>query len=88
MYDCWNASEKIRAYMIKQGYGTNFALLQQEYETRLLDVAAKSLPGKSLVLYQEVFDEGMTERGFSFQNLCCLILCNAEHTPGNGRAAP
>eukprot|EP00041_Stephanoeca_diplocostata_P003034 m.31478 g.31478 ORF g.31478 m.31478 type:complete len:923 (-) comp13977_c0_seq1:581-3349(-) len=59
MYDCWNASDAIRSYMAKQGYGTNFALLQQEYETRLLAVAAKSLPQKSLVLYQEVFDEGV-----------------------------
>lgn len=36
MYDCWNASEHIRDYMTKMGYGDDFSKLQQEYETKLL----------------------------------------------------
>eukprot|EP00035_Acanthoeca_spectabilis_P006658 m.127555 g.127555 ORF g.127555 m.127555 type:complete len:566 (+) comp13601_c0_seq2:3097-4794(+) len=59
MYTCWNASTKIRAYMERQGYGDNFAKLQQEYETRLLAVATSALPNRTLIMYQEVFDEGV-----------------------------
>jgi hypothetical protein len=43
-YACWNESAHVRAYMRGRGYGLDFALLEAEYEEKLLAIAARVLP--------------------------------------------
>jgi len=59
-FECWNESTAVKEFMLKQGYGTDFAQLEAYYEGRLLDIAAKVLPGRTLMVYQEVFDNNIT----------------------------
>ena len=62
---CWNESSRVKAFMVAQGFGccstSSFAKLEQYYENRLFQSAARAL-GKdtTLVLYQEVFDNNVT----------------------------
>jgi hexosaminidase len=59
-YACWNESAHIKAYMRAKGYGGDFARLEAEYESRLLAIAAKVLPHRTVMVYQEVFDNNIT----------------------------
>jgi hexosaminidase len=58
-YACWNESVHIKAYMQAQGYGVDFTKLEAEYVTRLLGIAARVLK-RTVMVYQEVFDNGIT----------------------------
>jgi len=55
-FQCWAENLKVKEFMIKQGYGTNFSLLEAYYENRLMTIAARVLPNRTLMVYQEVFD--------------------------------
>jgi hexosaminidase len=59
-YACWNASEHVRDYMRAKGYGLDFARLEAEYENELLAIAARALPERTVMVYQEVFDNNIT----------------------------
>ena len=60
-FACWNESARVRAYMQAQGYGNDFTKLEAEYVERLLGVAAKVLgSGRTVMVYQEVFDNNIT----------------------------
>eukprot|EP01047_Picozoa_sp_COSAG01_P139831 COSAG01_NODE_70673_length_258_cov_0.622642_1_plen_65_part_10 len=49
---------------MQQGFGCcadeNFAQLEQYYENRLLEIAERVLPGRTLVVYQEVYDNNVS----------------------------
>jgi hexosaminidase len=63
-FGCWKESDKVRKFMIQQGFGCcadeNFAQLEQYYENRLLEIAERVLPGRTLVVYQEVYDNNVS----------------------------
>lgn len=61
--DCWSESASIRAFMEQKGFGTDFSLLENYYEQRLLEVAAKAMPNRTLMVYQEVFDNNISLPG-------------------------
>eukprot|EP00049_Salpingoeca_infusionum_P022989 m.9815 g.9815 ORF g.9815 m.9815 type:complete len:552 (-) comp5496_c0_seq1:3325-4980(-) len=58
-YLCWEEDPSVAAFMSQMGFGTNYQKLQQYYETRLRDIATKVLPGRSIVIYQDTFDDGV-----------------------------
>ena len=62
-FACWNESSRVKAYMRQRGFGccedANFAKLEQDYENRLLQIAAEVLPGRTIMLYQEVYDNNV-----------------------------
>jgi hexosaminidase len=63
-FACWNESERVRSFMRAQGFGCcaeqSFEKLEQYYENKLLQIAAEVLPGRTLVVYQEVYDNNIT----------------------------
>ena len=63
-FACWNESERVRSFMRAKGFGccaeAHFEKLEQYYENRLLQIAAEVLPGRTLVVYQEVYDNNIT----------------------------
>ena len=62
-FACWNESSRVKAFMRQRGFGccedANFAKLEQDYENRLLQIAAEVLPGRTIMLYQEVYDNNV-----------------------------
>jgi hypothetical protein len=63
-FACWNESTRVKAFMVQQGFGccgtSSFAKLEQYYENKLLKIATEVLPGRTLVVYQEVYDNNIT----------------------------
>ena len=59
-FSCWNESARVRAFMAAQGMDNNFVQLEAQYENRLLQIAKRALPGKTLMVYQEVFDHNIS----------------------------
>lgn len=57
--DCWNESAAIRSYMQAHGYGQNFSKLEGYYIERVLKLANQIMPDRTLVMYQEIFDNSV-----------------------------
>ena len=63
-FQCWNNSAKVVAFMRKEGMvnrstgALDFPQLEQYYAERLLAIAARVMPNRTLMMYQEVFDNG------------------------------
>lgn len=63
-FQCWNSSDKVKEFMRSQHFVTptgdlDFPALEAYYDGKLLDIAARVLPGRTLMMYQEVFDNGI-----------------------------
>ena len=56
-FDCWQSNPDINKFMTEKGWGTNYALLEQYYEQRLIDIVETT--GKHYVVWQEIFDNGL-----------------------------
>lgn len=59
-FDCWNESTKTREFMKQQGMGDDFSKMEAYYLGRLLDIAKRVIPDRTLMFYQEVFDNNIT----------------------------
>ncbi|XP_015190676.1 PREDICTED: beta-hexosaminidase subunit beta-like [Polistes dominula] len=56
-FDCWASNPEIKTYMQANNMSKNFALLEGDYISRILEIT-KRLEAKSIV-WQEVFDNGV-----------------------------
>lgn len=59
-FACWNESVRVRTFMRQQGMGADFAKLEAYYLEKLLAIAARAIPNRTLMMYQEVFDNNIT----------------------------
>jgi len=55
-FDCWQSNPAIQAWMNTKGW-TNYALLEQYYETKLINIIEQTQ--KHYIVWQEVFDNGI-----------------------------
>ncbi|EDV20781.1 uncharacterized protein TRIADDRAFT_36582 [Trichoplax adhaerens] len=53
-FSCWASNPDIQDFMVQKGFGKNFALLEQYYETRLLQLVEKV--GLRYIIWQDVID--------------------------------
>lgn len=56
-FECWKSNPEIQKWMKEKNY-TDYALLEQYYEVKLLDILKKI--GSEYIIWQEVFDNGIT----------------------------
>jgi len=55
-FDCWASNPSIQDWMSQNGY-TNYAMVEQYYETNLLNIMEKL--DKDYIVWQEIFDNGL-----------------------------
>ena len=55
-FDCWKSNPAIQAWMAARNW-TDYALLEQYYEQKLLAIVEKT--GKNYLVWQEIFDNGL-----------------------------
>jgi hexosaminidase len=66
-FRCWRKDARIQTYMAENNI-TSEALLEQEFETKLLDIVGRKLNKKTMV-WQEIVDNGLRVRPDTFVNI-------------------